>query len=352
MLELEVGVLDYFEAIMASLLGLLLLSFFISAVLFVPFIDFIYKLNIHRHNENNRVDTQDKVATITAKLLSYKQPKPIGGGALIILVTTILSLWSYGLLGIQARPEELFIILFGMLSFALLGLYDDIRKNINKDKQGFFWLRWRHKLVIEVILASFIGLYFWKILGYDFVNIHWFGLLNVGVLFIPLTAFIVVAFANAYNITDGLDGLSSGVLLICLIAFMVLASQLLHPSLALFLAIWVGSLLAFLYFNIFPARIELGDTGALAFGATLAIVGLLTGKIFALAVIGGVFIVEVGSSFIQMLSKHYTGKKFFAVAPLHLWFMHRGWEEPKVVIRFWLAAILFAVFGLWLGVIK
>lgn len=337
---------------MASFLGMLLLSFFISAVLFVPFIDFLYKLKINRTNENKRVDTLNKAAPITARLLSYKSKKPIGGGALIITVTTILSLWSYGLLGIRARPEELFILLFAMLSFAFLGLYDDIRKNINREKLGIFWLRWRHKLIIEIILGLLIGLYFWKILGYDFVNVHWLGLVEIGFLFVPLTAFVVVAFANAYNITDGLDGLSSGVLLICLLSFMVLAAQLLHPSLALFLAIWVGSLLAFLYFNIFPARIELGDTGALAFGATLAVVGLLTGKIFALAIIGGVFIVEVGSSFIQMLSKHFHGKKLFTVAPLHLWFMHRGWEEPKVVVRFWLAAILFAIFGLWLGVIK
>lgn len=337
---------------MVSFLGLLLLSFFISAVLFVPFIDFLYKLKINRTNENKRVDTQNHTTPITAKLLSHKQRKPIGGGGLIIAVTTILSLWSFGLLGIDAKPAELFIILFAMLSFALLGLYDDIRKNINHDKLGIFWLRWRHKLIVEVALGLFIGLYFWKILGYDFINIHWFGLVEIGFLFVPLTAFVVVAFANAYNITDGLDGLSSGVLLICLLAFMVLAAQLLHPSLALFLAIWIGSLLAFLYFNVYPARIELGDTGALAFGATLAVVGLLTGRVFALAIIGGVFIIEVLSSFIQMLSKHYGGRKFFTVAPLHLWFMNRGWEEPKVVVRFWLAAILFAIFGLWLGVIK
>lgn len=337
---------------MAQLLGMLLLSFFISAVLFVPFIDYLYKLKLGRTNEDKRVDTQNKVASIHAKLLSYKIPRPIGGGILIIIVTTILSLWAYGLLGVRARPEELVILIFTMLSFAILGFYDDLRKNLNRDKLGVFWLRWRHKLVIEVILGLVIGLYFWKVLGYDFINIHWLGIVHIGVLFVPLTAFVVVAFANAYNITDGLDGLSVGTLIICLIAFIVLASSLLDPSLAIFLSIWVGSLLAFLYFNVYPARIELGDTGALSFGATLAVVGLLTGKIFALALIGGIFVVEASSSLIQMFSKHYLGKKFFSVAPLHVWFLQRGWEEPKVVVRFWLAAILFAVFGLWLGVIK
>ncbi len=337
---------------MAQILGLLLLSFFITAVLLVPFIDFLYKLRLNRTNENKRVDTLNKATPITAKLLAYKTKKPIGGGALVVVITAVLSLWSYGLLGIQANASEFFILIFTMLSFGLLGLYDDARKNFNKDRSGFFGLRWRHKLIIQILLGLFIGLYFFLVLKYDILNIHWFGFLDLGIFIVPLTAFAVVSFANAYNITDGLDGLSSGVLLICLISFTILSAQLLHPSLAVFLAIWIGSLIAFLYFNIFPARIELGDTGALAFGATLAVVGLLTGRILALAVIGGIFIFEVGSSLLQVLSKHFAGKKLFAVAPLHLWFMNRGWEEPKVVMRFWIAAILFAVFGLWLGVIK
>lgn len=337
---------------MAQLLGLLLLSFFITAVLLVPFIDFLYKLRLKRTDETKRVDTLNKATPITSKLLAYKGKRPIGAGVLIVAITVILSLWSYGLLSVRANIGELLVLLFAMVSFALLGFYDDLRKNFNKTPTGFFGLRWRHKLIIQVILGLIIGGWFWFFLRYDFVNIHWFGMLDIGILFVPLTAFTVVAFANAYNITDGLDGLSSGVLLICLLAFMILSLQLLHPALALFLAIWAGALIAFLYFNIFPARVELGDTGALAFGATLAVVGLLTGKILALTIIGGVFILEVGSSLVQMIGKHFYGKKVFTVAPLHLWFMHKGWEEPKVVMRFWLIAILFAIFGLWLAVIK
>lgn len=337
---------------MTQLLGLVLLSFFITSALFVPLIDFLYKLKIKRTDEKKRVDTLEQATPITARLLAKKPKVPIGGGALVVLVTCVLSLWAYGLFGIYARAGELFILIFSMLSFALLGLYDDVAKNAGHRELTIFGLRWRHKFIIQAILGLLIGLYFWGVLKFDFVYIHWFGSLDVGFLFVPLTAFVVVAFANAYNITDGLDGLSSGTLLICLISFIVLAAELLHPSLALFIAVWIGSLIAFLYFNIYPARVELGDTGALAFGATLAVVGLLTGKIFALAIIGGVFVLEVGSSFIQMLSKHFWGRKFFAVAPLHLWFMNRGWEEPKVVMRFWLIAILFAIFGLWIGVIK
>jgi phospho-N-acetylmuramoyl-pentapeptide-transferase len=337
---------------MASLLGLVLLSFFITVVLLVPFIDFLYKIHLKRTDEKKRLDTLNKTASITAKLLAYKKPRPIGAGALIVAVTVFLSLWSFGMLSVKANAGELFILLFTIVSFGLLGLYDDLRKNLNKTREGFFGLRWRHKLIIQIFLGLVIGLYFWGVLGYDFLNIHWFGMLNMGILFVPAAAFVIVSFANAFNITDGLDGLSSGALLICLMAFLALSYTLLHPSLALFIAVWAGALLAFLYFNIFPARVELGDTGALAFGATLAVVGLLTGKALALAVIGGVFVIEAASSLIQMVSKHYFGKKVFTVSPLHLWFMYRGWEEPKVVARFWLAGILFAVFGLWLGVLK
>lgn len=337
---------------MPQLLGILLLSFFITAVLLVPFIDFLYKLKLKKTDEKTRVDTLNNAAPITAKLLGNKPKVPIGAGALIVFVTCALSLWAFGFLNVNTRPGELFILLFTMLSFGLLGLYDDLRKNFGYKASRFFGLRWRHKFIIQLVLGLIIGLYFWGYLKYDFINIHWFGMLDVGFLFIVLAAFVVVAFANAYNITDGLDGLSSGVLLICLTAFMALSSQLLHPSLALFISVWMGAVIAFLYFNIFPARVELGDTGALAFGATLGVVGLLTGKIFALGIIGGIFVLEVLSSFIQMLSKHYLKKKFFAVSPLHLWFMNKGWPEPKVVTRFWLIAILFAIFGLWIGVIK
>jgi phospho-N-acetylmuramoyl-pentapeptide-transferase len=110
--------------------------------------------------------------------------------------------------------------------------------------------------------------------------------------------------------------------------------------------------LLLLAISVAASRFIFAPNVSLAFGATLAVVGLLTGKIFALVIIGGVFVIEVASSLSQMLSKKYRGQKLFTVAPLHLWFMYRGWEEPKVVTRFWILAILLAIFGLWLGVIN
>ena len=136
-----------------------------------------------------------------------------------------------------------------------------------------------------------------------------------------------------------------------LTAFWVLSASILDTPLSLFIALWWGGLIAFLYFNVFPARIFLGDVGALSFGATMAVVGLMLGKAPALAVIGGIFVIEVVSSLVQLLAKKYLGKKVFAAAPLHLWLQYHGWPEPKIVMRFWIIAIVLAIFGLWLALL-
>jgi phospho-N-acetylmuramoyl-pentapeptide-transferase len=124
---------------------------------------------------------------------------------------------------------------------------------------------------------------------------------------------------------------------------------MLDSFLAIFIAILIGSVLAFLYFNVYPARIWLGDVGSLSLGAVLAVIGLLTGKIPAVGLIGGVFVIEVASSLIQILGKKYLGRKLLPIAPLHLYFQKKGWEEPKIVMRAWLLGALFAMLGLYLA---
>jgi phospho-N-acetylmuramoyl-pentapeptide-transferase len=297
-------------------------------------------------------DAFQKRTPIFDRLHAWKAGTPVGGGLLVIIVVTILTVWAYSMYGFSPKTWEIFVLLFAFISFGLLGLIDDIKKTFGYKNDHFFGLRLRHKLFVQIILAIFIGLVFYFFLGVDFIYIHWFGKIEIGWLYIPLAAFVVVSFANAFNITDGLDGLASGLLIICLVSFWVISATFLDPTMAVFIAIWIGSVLSFLYFNVFPARIWLGDVGALSFGATLAVVGLLTGKIVAVAVIGGVFVAEVASSLIQLGSKKFNGKKIFIVAPIHLWFQNKGWEEPKIVMRFWLIGILFAIFGLWLAVIK
>ena len=334
---------------MAQLLGLLLLSFFMTSILLVPFIDVLYKFRFRRQKQETK-DVFNKPTPIFDKYHGGKVGTPVGGGILIIGVVVILTLWAYGLLGLKVKPWELFVLLFSFVSFGILGFYDDMKKMFN-NKESFFGLRFRHKLIIQIILATIIGIIFYLKLGFDFVFIHWLGQINIGPLFIPLTVFVIVAFANAANITDGLDGLASGVLVICLAAFWVVSATLIDQTLGIFIALWIGSLIAFSYFNVYPARIWLGDVGSLSFGATLAVVGLLTGKIIAVAVVGGVFVIEAASSLIQLSSKRWLGKKIFKVAPFHLLLQSIGWEEPKIVMRAWLAGVVFAIFGLWLALV-
>ncbi len=336
---------------MEKVFGFAILSLFITAILIVPFIDFLYKIKFLRRKQKTK-NLFNEPAKVFDKFSEKKIGTPVGGGLLIIFVVTILSLWAFGLFRVEVRFWELFVLLFTFIGFGLLGLYDDFKKmfDVGDKSNAFFGLRFRAKFIVQCIIALITGFVMYHF-GYDFVYIHWFGEVHLGMFFILFAAFVIVAFVNAFNITDGLDGLSSGVYLICLSAFLVISSALLDTFLAIYIAILMGSVGAFLYFNVFPARIWLGDVGSLSLGASLAVIGLLTGKTAALAFIGGVFVLEVASSLIQILSRKFLGRKILPIAPLHLYFLKKGWEEPKIVMRAWLLAFAFAFLGLYLAFI-
>lgn len=335
-----------------KLLGLTLLSLAATGILIIPFIDFLYKVNLRRQNQKT-VDIFNKPTPLFDKFNSWKVGTPVGGGALIVAVVTVLSLWSYGIFNVDVLIWEVFVLLFTFVSFGILGLYDDIKKLIGDSKKHrIFGLRFRHKFILQLILAFIIALILYFKLGYSSIFIRGFGQLDLGIIYVFVAVFAIVSFVNAVNITDGLDGLSPGLLLICLGAFLAISSSQLDQTLAIFIAILIGSVGAFLYFNIYKARIWLGDVGSMSLGATLAVIGLLNGKILALAVIGGVFIIEVGSSLLQILSKKYLKRRIFPVAPFHLLLLKRGWEEPKIVMRAWLLGFFFAILGLFIAAIS
>lgn len=334
---------------MAQLLGLILLSLFFTGILLVPFIDFLYKMKLRRAKQKTR-DVFDKPTPTFDKFNNWKVGTPFGGGLLIIAVVSVLTLWAYGILGIEVKFWELFVIFFTFIGFGALGFYDDLKKLVNS-KSVFFGLRFRHKFIIQWVLALIIAWVLYFELGYSFIFIKGFGLASLGFLFVPFAAFVIVSFANAFNIADGLDGLASGLLLICLASFLAITANQLDQPLGIFIAILMGSIAAFLYFNIYKARIWLGDVGALSLGAVLAVIGLMTGKIIALAFIGGVFVIEIASSLIQILSKKFFHKKVFLVAPAHLFLLRIGWDEPKIVMRAWLLGFLFAILGLYIAFI-
>lgn len=344
---------------MAILLGILLFSWFLTSLLYVPFIRLLYLWRLRRHKQKT-YDAFNNRTPIFDKFHKGKAGTPVGGGLLIIVLTTaffplaliIMKYFWVPITSVYPLASELKILLFTFVSYGLLGLYDDTEKTFLWATSSFFGLRLRHKLALEILLAAIISYWLVQELKIDIFNVPFFGVIRMGWLSIPFTAFIIISFANAFNITDGLDGLASGVLLIALLAFWVISASILDTPLSVFLSFWLGGLIAFLYFNIYPARIFLGDVGALSFGATLAVVGLILGKAPALAIIGGVFVIEVASSLLQLLSKKFLGKKMFTVAPLHLWLQEKGWPEPKIVMRFWIISIIFAVFGLWLALLS
>jgi len=343
---------------MALYLGLLIFSFLVTSVLVVPFINLLYKFKFLRKQQVTR-DFLGLRTKIFDRFHKHKAGTPVGGGLLIIAVVALLYAFilpavSFGGVFIShAHPirDELNVLFFTFISFGFLGLYDDVMKFFGFKRTGFFGLRMWHKFLIQWTLAFIVGFLLYFNLGINFLHIPFFGTVSFGFWYIPFAAFIIVAFVNAFNITDGLDGLSCGLLTICLFAFWILANQALDTPLSLFIALFIGSLLAFLYFNVYPARLWLGDVGALSFGAVLAVIGLLTGKTVALLVMGGLFVVEGLSSLLQMIWKRFFRKKLFQVAPFHLWLQNYGWEEPKIVFRAWLAGIVLALFGLWLAII-
>lgn len=342
---------------MIIILTILLLSFFITSLLYIPFINLLYKLKFQRQRQQTR-DAFEKPTPIFDRLHRNKVGTPVGGGFLIILITAFLfplllealRLFYVPVTALYEFRFEVQILLFTFLSFGLLGLFDDLKKTFNITDTTFFGLRLRHKLLIEIALSLVVAFLLFNNLKIEILHVPFIGVLDLDVLFIPFAAFAILSFTNAFNITDGLDGLAAGVLMIALTAFLIISASILDTPLSVFIALWLGGLLAFLYFNVFPARIFLGDVGALAFGATFAVIGLMLGKTFALIVIGGIFVVEVGSSLFQLLSKKYFGKKLMPVAPLHLWLQHRGWNEPKIVARFWIISIVLAILGLWVAV--
>jgi phospho-N-acetylmuramoyl-pentapeptide-transferase len=343
-------------------LGLLIFSFLITSVLVVPFIDLLYKFKLTRRKEAPK---KGKIPLFD-KLHDIKAGTPVGGGILLIVVVSVLYAFLFPFasrMGVFIRSSynfqvELFLIFFTFISFGLLGLSDDIVKIFGRGRKGerplglSYGLTKKQKFITQWILGGFVGYLLYTKLGIEILHIPLVDVtLKMGVWFVPFAAFVIVAFSNAYNITDGLDGLATGLLVICLLAFLIIAAGNLDTPLSLFITIWTGALMAFLYFNVWPARVFMGDSGALSFGATLGLIGLMTGSIVALVVIGGLFVVELLSSAVQLFAWKYLKRPIFPLAPIHHTFLARDWEEPKIVMRAWLAGIMLAIVGLWLSTI-
>jgi len=207
-------------------------------------------------------------------------------------------------------------------------------------------LRMRHRFLIYGLIAIVGAWWFYFKLDWTTLYVPFFGYLDIGLWYIPFFILVIIATAHAVNLTDGLDGLAGGTLLIAFGAYGAISFAQGRYDLATFCGVIIGALSAFLWFNINPARFFMGDTGSMSLGVTLGIIAMLTNAALLLPVIGLIFVIETISVIIQMISKKFFGRKFFISSPLHHHLEAKGWPEPKIVMRFWVISGISAVVGL------
>ncbi|MCP4524022.1 MAG: phospho-N-acetylmuramoyl-pentapeptide-transferase [Candidatus Gracilibacteria bacterium] len=331
------------------LVGFLLIPSFIKAL-----IDF-------KLGKQIRSDATIGKATIFEKLHKSKSGTPTMGGAIILFTVFFMVLVSMILQATGAinhsllNPNETYLTLFTLLTVGGLGLIDDFFniRGVGRTKG----LSARVKIIGLVFFATLGALWFYYKLGWNVVDEtgnfirtlnNPFGVdIQLGLLFIPLFIFMIVASSNSVNLTDGLDGLAGGLLLFNYGVYTYITyDQGLFLLSALCMTI-VGALVAFLWFNVKPAKFYMGDVGSLALGANLGIIAMITNTVFILIIIGSIFILETLSVIIQLTSKKFrNGKKVFLVAPFHHHLEALGWSEENVVFRLWLVGMITSTIGI------
>jgi len=243
-----------------------------------------------------------------------------------------------------------------MVGFGLLGAFDDLA-GVRGQHQGIGLLaRYKFAGQVFIALATALGLHF----ALDLRSVALPTVaqkIDIGIWYVPVAMFIIVGFSNAVNLTDGLDGLAGSTAALAFAAYGIIAYlQGQYPLLA-FCFTTVGALMAFLWYNAYPADLFMGDTGSLALGATLAVVALLSGQWLLLPIVGFIFVAEAGSVILQVACFQLTkrrygqGRRLFKMSPLHHHFELLGWSEPQVTQRFWLVGILAAMLGIALALL-
>jgi len=285
-----------------------------------------------------------------------KQGTPTMGGVLIVLVTLILA----GVFG--AFDASTYSPLFVLALVGALGAIDDYL-----NARTGVGIRGRHKIIWQVIVAVVVAVYVQNHFGFNGFNVPFVGAVPVtfvvqlpmghgievgAVLFIIIAVFAIVGCSNGVNLTDGLDGLAGGTLVFAFISFLLISllNEPHQPNLAMVIAIAIGAILGFLWFNVHPAQVFMGDSGSLSLGGMLAVIALITGQVLILPLIGVIFVLEVASDVIQVGSYKLRGKRVFRMAPLHHHFELGGWDEEKITMRFWIVGALAGMLGVTLFV--
>ncbi len=323
-------------------LGLAMLSFAMTVIWGPPL------LRILRHFRIGKLIRVDEPGHHNVKMGT-----PTMGGVMFILpvlmLTAMMNMAS--LIGFTLTGRSVLVPLIVLLAYAILGAIDDW-EGVRGKRRGE-GMRARTKFVIQLILAlgtAFVLKYVLEVPELRLPGVK--GDIPLGLWYIPIAAFIIVSESNAVNFTDGLDGLAGLISATIFAAFGVIALIQKQFYLARFCFTIVGALFGFLWFNVHPAELFMGDTGSLSLGATLAVVALMTGQWPLLLVIAVIPLAEVLSDVIQIVYfKTTKGKRFFKMAPIHLHFELLGWSETQVVQRFWLIGLLAAMVGIGLAVV-
>jgi phospho-N-acetylmuramoyl-pentapeptide-transferase len=277
------------------------------------------------------------------------------GGAVIIAAVAMVVLGSRLLsyLGLidhsLLNRGETYLPLVTLVAVGVLGLIDDYLNITEKSAQKGLSARVKMWTLILFGLAG--AAWFTFKLEYSLIHLPGIGDFNLGLWYFPLFVFVIVGTANAVNFTDGLDGLAGGLLAISYSVFGVIAYFFGLPILTAFCAIVVAALVGFLWFNVPPAKIYMGDTGSLALGATLGVIAMMTNALAILIIVGFIFILETVSVILQLFWKRFFKKKLFLVAPIHHHFEAKGWSETQIVMRFWILGAIAGIGGLALGLI-
>lgn len=315
---------------------------FLFALLVTPlFTNFLYK------NKLGKQIRSDGSTPVFSKLHKDKKGTPTMGGVLIwgtLLILAAFFWFGDRALGIAVfhkfnflTRKETLLPLGALLGAAVVGLFDDILevRQLGHKGRGF---RFRFKFLLYAIVAIIGAWWFYFKLDFQVIHVPFIGNWHMGWLFIPFFILAVVGTSFAVNESDGLDGLAGGVLLLAFFAYSIIAYSQGRENLATFLGVICGALLAFLWFNVYPARFFMGDTGSMGLGVVLAIVAFLTNTVFLLPLIGFIFLIEALSIFAQLFWRKVFKKKLLLSAPFHHHLEARGWPETKVTMRFWIIA--------------
>jgi phospho-N-acetylmuramoyl-pentapeptide-transferase len=308
----------------------LLLAFALVVILMPPYIRLLQAIGFGKRIRQEGPETH-----------FVKEGTPTMGGLLIVIV--VLGIYFF----LRQPDAATFAPLAALAGVGALGAFDDYLNA--RTGEG---IKVRQKLIWLTVVAFVAAWQIQQTYAITAIPIPFYGPLQIEPwLYVMFGAFAIIAAANGVNITDGLDGLSGGTVAIAFVAYMLIAllNTPAQPNLALLCSLIIGALLGFLWFNVHPAQIFIGDSGALALGATLAVTALITGQILVLPLIGIIFVLETGSVILQVLYFKATGgRRIFRMSPIHHHFELGGWDEEKITLRFWIVGILSGLLGVTL----